>query len=73
MLHTLDISKQTMNSVRSSNLSLKYHRFTTSTSKDIEVYIFDFVPKTQFLLNGILVLVATIKKIFLHKKALIFL
>ena len=40
---------QTMNSIRSNNLSLKYHRFTTSTSKDIEVYIFDFVPKTQFL------------------------
>ena len=38
-----------MNSVRLNNLSLKYQRFTTSSSKDIEVYIFDFVPKTQFL------------------------
>ena len=38
-----------MNSVRSNNLSLKYQWFTTSGSKDIEVKIFDFVPKTQFL------------------------
>ena len=28
---------QTMNSVRSNNLSLKYQRFTTSSTKDIEV------------------------------------
>ena len=40
---------QTMISVRSNNLSLKYQRFTTSSSKDIEVKIFDFVPKTQLL------------------------
>ena len=40
---------QTMNSVGSNNLSLKYQRFTTSSSEDIEVLIFDFVPKTQFL------------------------
>ena len=38
-----------MISVRSSNLSLKYQRFTTSSSKDIAVSIFDIVPKTQFL------------------------
>ena len=36
-----------MNSVRSNNLSLKYQ----SDSKDIEVKIFDFVPKSQFLYN----------------------
>ena len=46
MLQTLDIS----NSVRSKNLSLKYQRFTTSSSEDIEVQIFHFVPKTQFVL-----------------------
>ena len=40
-----------MNSVRSNNLSLKYQRVTTSSSKDIEVLIFVFVPKTQFLLQ----------------------
>ena len=34
-----------MNSVRSSNLSLKYQRFTTSRFKDIVVLIFDFFPK----------------------------
>ena len=49
MLQTLDF--QTMNSVRSNNQSLKYQRFTTLSSKDIEVLIFDFVPKTQFLRN----------------------
>ena len=38
-----------MNSVRSNSLSLKYHRFTTSGSKDIGVLIFEFVAKTQFL------------------------
>jgi len=38
-----------MNSVKSNNLSLKYQRFTRSNYKDIEVYIFDYVPKTQFL------------------------
>ena len=36
---------QTMNSVKSNNLSLKYQMFTTSGSKDIGVYIFEFVPK----------------------------
>ena len=35
MLQTLDF--QTMNSVRSNNQSLKYQRFTTLSSKDIEV------------------------------------
>ena len=41
---------QTMNSVKSNNLSLKYQRFTTSGSKDIGVSTFEFVAKTQFLL-----------------------
>ena len=36
-----------MNSVKSNNQSLKYQ---TSGSKDIAVYIFDFVTKTQFLI-----------------------
>ena len=39
-----------MNFVRSNNLSLKYQRFITSGLKDIEVWIFEFVTKTQFLL-----------------------
>ena len=38
-----------MNSVRLNNLSLKYQRFTTLSSNDIEVYLFDFIPKTQFV------------------------
>ena len=38
-----------MNSVRLNNLSLKYQRFITSGFKDIEVWIFEFVTKTQFL------------------------
>ena len=40
---------QTMNSVGSNILSLKYQNFTTSGSKDIGVLIFEFVAKTQFL------------------------
>ena len=38
---------QTLNSVRSSNLSLKYQRFTLSGCKNI--WITKFVAKTQFL------------------------
>ena len=38
-----------MNSVRSNILSLKYQRFSTSRSKDIRVWIFEIVAKTQFL------------------------
>ena len=38
-----------MNSVRSKSLSLKYHRFTASGCKDIEIRKFEFVAKTQFL------------------------
>ena len=40
---------QTMNSVRSNILSLKYQRFTTSGSKDIGVWIFGFLAKSQLL------------------------
>ena len=40
---------QTINSVRSNSLSLKYQRFTPSGCKDIEVRKCDFVAKTQFL------------------------
>ena len=42
---------QTMNSVRSNNVSLKYHRFTTLCSKDIGIINSQFVAKTQFLLG----------------------
>ena len=38
-----------MNSARSNSLSLKYHRFTPSSCKDIGIRIFEFVAKTQFL------------------------
>ena len=38
-----------MNSVRSNNISLKYQRFTTLGSKDIEIINSEFVIKTQFL------------------------
>ena len=41
--------KQTMNSVRSNNLSLKYQSFTTLGCKDVGVRKFEFVVKTQFL------------------------
>ena len=40
---------QTMNSDRSSNPSLKYHRFTTSGCKDIGIGKFECVTKTHFL------------------------
>ena len=40
---------QTMNSVKSNSLSLKYRRFTPSGCKDIEIRKFEFVAKTQFL------------------------
>ena len=41
---------QTMNSVRSSILILKYHQFTPSGCKDIGIRKFEFMTKTQFLL-----------------------
>ena len=44
---------QTIIFVRSNILSLKYQRFLTSGFKDIGVWIFEFVAKTQFLLNYI--------------------
>ena len=40
---------QTINSGRSSSLSLKYQRFTPSGCKDIGVRKYKFVAKTQFL------------------------
>ena len=40
---------QTMNSVRSNNVSLKYQRFTSSGCKDIGFTKTEFVAKTQFL------------------------
>ena len=42
---------QTINSVRSNNLSLKYQRFTPSDCKDVLVRKFEFVAKTQFPSN----------------------
>jgi len=40
---------QTMNSVRSNNIRLKYHRFTPSGCKGLGIRKFEFVSKTQFL------------------------
>ena len=40
---------QTMNSVTSNNLSLKYLRFIPSICNDIGIREFEFVSKTQFL------------------------
>ena len=40
---------QTINSVRSNSLSLKYQRFTPSGCEAIGVRKFEFVAKTQFL------------------------
>ena len=45
----LAIKFQTINSVRSINLSLKYQRFTPSDSKDIGIRKFELVANTQFL------------------------
>ena len=47
MSKTLDISNYDID--RSSNISLKYHRFTTSGFKDIEIGKFKFVSTTLFL------------------------
>ena len=40
---------QTMNAVRSYNVSLKNQRFTSSGYKDIRITKIEFVAKTQFL------------------------
>ena len=40
-----------MNTVRSNNLSLKYQRFSSSGWNDIGIRKFDFVAKSQFLCN----------------------
>ena len=40
---------QTMTSVRSNNISLKYQRFTTLGSKDMGIRKTEFVARTQFL------------------------
>ena len=40
---------QTINSVRSNNLSLKYQRFISTGCRDIEIRKFEVVAKAQFL------------------------
>ena len=40
---------QTMKSIRSNSLILKYYRFTLSGCKDIDIRKIEFVAKTQFL------------------------
>jgi len=42
---------QTMNSVRSNDISLKYKRFTTLDSKDKGIIKSEFVTKIQFLFS----------------------
>ena len=44
---------QSMNYVRSNNLSLKYQRFTPSGCTDIGIRIFEFATKTQFLSDSL--------------------
>ena len=39
-----------MNSVRLHNLSLRYQRNTSLGCKDVEIKIFEFVAKTQFII-----------------------
>ena len=43
---------QTINSVRSNNISLKYQRFTTLGSEELGIINSEFVTKTQFFLQG---------------------
>ena len=45
---------ETMNSVRSNNISLKYQRFTTLGSKEIGIINSEFVTTTQFLYKKII-------------------
>ena len=40
---------QTMNAIRSNNVSMKYQRFTSSGCKDTGFTKTEFVAKTQFL------------------------
>ena len=62
LCHKLEISSpyifvtqfQTMNCVRSDNLSLKNQRCTQTGCKDIGILNFEFDAKTQFLFNGLL-------------------
>ena len=53
---------QTINSVRSNNLGLKYQRFTRSGCKDAGIKKSEFVAKTQFLTGswGLLYIYVTI-------------
>ena len=51
---------QTMNSVRSNNISLKYQRFTTLGSKDIGIINSEFVAKTQFQILNLFLYVYSI-------------
>ena len=46
---------QSINSVRSNNLSLKYQRFTPSDCTEVGIRIFEFVTKTQILYKTLLV------------------
>ena len=45
---------QTMNFVRSNDLSLIYKRLAPSGWKDLEIYKFKFLAKTQFLCHNVL-------------------
>ena len=44
-----NLTFQTMTTVSSNNTSLKYQRFTTKGSKDIEIRKSEFVARTQLL------------------------
>ena len=58
---------QTINSVRSNNVSLKYQTFISTGSRDIEIRNFEVVAKTQFLCKFIEYLIFLKIRIILFK------
>ena len=56
-----------MNAVRSNNESLKYQRFATLGSKDIEILNSEFVAKTQFLCDKLTALLVFILRSLVNK------
>ena len=59
---------QSMNSVRSNNLSLEYQRFTPPVSKYIRIKKFEFVAKTELLCSNRLICFFTFSQTFFQIK-----
>ena len=55
-----------MNLNESNSLSLEYKRYTSSACKDIDIRKFEFVTKTQFLLNGKLSTIANFADCYIY-------